>query len=63
MYLVPLTVVLCTQTEELESNMEDAIKDYRVMSDDPDYEEDTNNAVENVQDVVRITQYGPLLPI
>ena len=63
MHLVPLTAVLCTQTEELESNMEDAIKDYRVMSDDPDYEEDTNNAVENVQDVVRITQYEPLLPI
>ena len=32
--------------------MKSAIEDYRVDKDDPDYQKDTNNAVENVQDVV-----------
>lgn len=43
---------LTYQTDELESNMEAAIKDYRVFDDAEDYQSDTNNAVENVQDVV-----------
>ena len=33
--------------------MKAAIEDYRVDKDDSDYKQDTNNAVENVQDVVR----------
>jgi hypothetical protein len=38
-------------TKELRTNMKSAIEDYRVNKDDPDYQKDTNNAVENVQDV------------
>ena len=52
--LTPTYLVPCMQTDELGNNLEDAIRDYRVFDDDPDHMSDTNNAVENVQDVVCI---------
>jgi hypothetical protein len=38
-------------TDKLESNLQSAIEGYRVNRDAEDYEADTNNAVENIQDV------------
>ena len=32
--------------------MEEAIEDYRVDEDDPDYDSDVNDAVDSVQDTV-----------
>lgn len=53
-------VVSQLQTDKLESNMERAIRDYRVMRSDADFEEDTNKAVENVQRTVCRSLYGTL---
>ena len=47
-------IAVCVQTDEIRDNMEDAIKDYRLNSDDEDHDSDVNDAVENVQDNVRV---------
>ena len=42
--------------------METAIRDYRVMRDDEDFREDTNNAVQQIQSTVGLFYICDMIP-